>query len=92
MKLENAIIIALIVIILVLVGAYLFAGHGNSDAQSQGSVINTHPNTVNTDVQTSGQSSGSKTPHLMRAVPVKPLKRDRLKEPMTLQTLTKISF
>ena len=58
MKLENAIIIALIVIILVLVGAYLFAGHGNSDAQSQGSVINTHPNTVNTDVQTSGPSSG----------------------------------
>lgn len=59
MKFENAIIIALIVIILVIVGAYFLAGDGTSDDQTQNSVVDTNPNPVSTDVQSSSQSSSS---------------------------------
>jgi hypothetical protein len=61
MKFENALIIALILMIFVVIGAYLYVnGTGTSDYQSQDSIITDNPNAdgVNTVSQSSGQSSG----------------------------------
>lgn len=62
MKFENALVIALIILIFVVIGAYvLINGNGTPDDQLQDSTVNLNPDTdsVNTDVSSSGQSSGS---------------------------------
>ncbi|MBR4446808.1 hypothetical protein [Methanobrevibacter sp.] len=61
MKFENALIIALILMIFVVIGAYFYInGTGTSDYQSMDSIMTDNPNAdgVNTVSQPSGQSSG----------------------------------
>ena len=62
MKFENVLIIALIAMIFVVIGAYLFVNANHpTDNQVQQPIINNSPNvnSVSNDVHSSAQSSGS---------------------------------